>query len=164
MAVEQGDLSTGSKGPSESISGLRTGAQPQHIRNTQPTRVDVVVSKGHRPKVEQRLGPPSSSSGQSEDVNQGESLSVEGKEQGSPQEVESELSVVELEGFRSGSAAAKEDRVVFSPRGIRAYCKQSGHSRCRRGQSGVVSPDGQMGCESHGCTQRRLIISYGLER
>ena len=41
---------------------------------------------------------------------------MECKEQGGPQEVEAELSVVELEGFRSGSAAAKEDRVMFSPR------------------------------------------------
>jgi hypothetical protein len=41
---------------------------------------------------------------------------MERKEQGGPQKVEPELSVVELEGFRSGSAAAKRDRVGFSPR------------------------------------------------
>lgn len=85
-----------------------TVAQPSEVRNSQPSRVEIPnTGNPDGSDLEQRFCPPSRRSRQCEDVDEGETLLVQTEEERGPEEVETELSVVEFE--RTDSDLAKEE-------------------------------------------------------
>jgi hypothetical protein len=85
-----------------------TVAQPSEVRNSQPSRVEIPnTGNPDGSDLEQRLCPPSRRSRQCEDVDEGETLLVQAEEERGPEEVETELSVVEFE--RTDGDLAKEE-------------------------------------------------------
>jgi len=95
------------RNPAKSAAQL-TVAQPSEVRDSQPSRVEIPnPGNPDGSDLEQRLCPPSRRSRQCEDVDEGQTLLVQPEEERGPEEVETELGVVELE--RADGDLAKED-------------------------------------------------------